>query len=160
MPARQRFIEQATVFDIIGKPWGYDDLPRMQKHYLRHDARIKYDRERGSGRSHKWAASIALEQANLSARFYREQQRMIRIEKRCGAKAKRTGKPCRMRPEPSKERCKFHGGMSTGPKSLEGRIKALSKLKQYKARPDLLQARVERLRAEWGKDLFDLTTRA
>jgi len=29
-------------------------------------------------------------------------------------------------------RCKYHAGMSTGPTSLEGKIKSLSKLKQYK----------------------------
>lgn len=31
-----------------------------------------------------------------------------------------------------KYRCKFHGGFSTGPKSLEGRIKALRNLKFLK----------------------------
>jgi len=54
-----------------------------------------------------------------------------------------------MKPEKGRKRCKYHGGMSTGPKSLEGKIKALSSLIQYKRRPDLLQARVKRLRAEW-----------
>ncbi len=31
-----------------------------------------------------------------------------------------------------KYRCKFHGGASTGPRSIEGRIKALQNLWQYK----------------------------
>ena len=31
-----------------------------------------------------------------------------------------------------KYRCKFHAGESTGPKSIEGRIKAIRNLKQYK----------------------------
>ena len=31
-----------------------------------------------------------------------------------------------------KYRCKFHGGASTGPRSIEGRIKALRNLRQYK----------------------------
>jgi hypothetical protein len=31
-----------------------------------------------------------------------------------------------------KYRCKFHGGFSTGAKTLEGKIIALSKLKQFK----------------------------
>ena len=33
--------------------------------------------------------------------------------KPCGAKSKRTGKPCRQ-PAMANGRCKFHGGMSTG----------------------------------------------
>ena len=31
-----------------------------------------------------------------------------------------------------KYRCKFHGGASTGPKSLEGRLKAIKNLKNFK----------------------------
>lgn len=31
-----------------------------------------------------------------------------------------------------KYRCKFHAGESTGPKSIEGRIKAIRNLKQYR----------------------------
>ena len=31
-----------------------------------------------------------------------------------------------------KYRCKFHAGMSTGPRSIEGRIKAIQNLKQFK----------------------------
>lgn len=38
----------------------------------------------------------------------------------CGAKT-RKGTPCRCKSEPGKRRCKFHGGMSTGPKTAEGR---------------------------------------
>lgn len=40
--------------------------------------------------------------------------------KRCGA-TNRKGLPCAMKPEPGKHRCKFHGGRSTGPKTVEGR---------------------------------------
>jgi len=50
---------------------------------------------------------------------------------RCGAKAKSTGKPCRARALKN-GRCKYHGGLSTGPKTLAGKIKALMNLKQYK----------------------------
>lgn len=39
---------------------------------------------------------------------------------RCGAKT-RKGTPCRCKSEPGKRRCKFHGGMSTGAKTAEGR---------------------------------------
>jgi hypothetical protein len=41
--------------------------------------------------------------------------------KKCGART-RTGKPCKMRPAKLwGERCRLHGGLSTGPKTQEGR---------------------------------------
>ena len=40
----------------------------------------------------------------------------------CGAKT-RTGAPCRAKSEPGRRRCRFHGGLSTGPKTLEGRAR-------------------------------------
>lgn len=39
---------------------------------------------------------------------------------RCGAKT-RAGKLCQCRPEEGRDRCKFHGGLSTGPLSEAGR---------------------------------------
>ncbi len=50
---------------------------------------------------------------------------------RCGAFARTTGKPCK-RKALSNGRCPNHGGLSTGPKTPEGKAKALSKLKQYR----------------------------
>lgn len=42
-------------------------------------------------------------------------------KKRCGAKT-RTGKPCKMRPAGLwNDRCWLHGGLSTGPRTAEGR---------------------------------------
>ena len=41
---------------------------------------------------------------------------------RCGAQT-RKGTPCKAKALPGKTRCKFHGGMSTGPKTAEGRQK-------------------------------------
>ncbi|MFD0982561.1 HGGxSTG domain-containing protein [Tropicimonas aquimaris] len=38
----------------------------------------------------------------------------------CGART-RKGTPCRAKSEPGKKRCRLHGGMSTGPKTEEGR---------------------------------------
>jgi hypothetical protein len=38
----------------------------------------------------------------------------------CGARS-RNGKPCQVRVEPGKRRCRFHGGLSTGPKTVAGR---------------------------------------
>ncbi|WP_333869816.1 helix-turn-helix transcriptional regulator [Cypionkella sp.] len=39
---------------------------------------------------------------------------------KCGART-RKGTPCRCKPIPGKKRCKLHGGLSTGPKTPEGR---------------------------------------
>ena len=41
---------------------------------------------------------------------------------RCGAKT-RAGRPCRMRVEFGKARCRLHGGLSTGPKTDTGRAR-------------------------------------
>lgn len=47
---------------------------------------------------------------------------ILRGPKRCGAKT-RKGTPCHAKPIPGKARCKFHGGLSTGPKTPEGRAR-------------------------------------
>ena len=39
----------------------------------------------------------------------------------CNAKSKRTGEQCRAPASKGKTKCRFHGGKSTGPKTLEGR---------------------------------------
>ena len=41
---------------------------------------------------------------------------------RCCAKT-RAGVPCIMRVVPGKRRCRFHGGLSTGPRTAEGRAR-------------------------------------
>jgi len=41
---------------------------------------------------------------------------------RCGAWT-RTGAPCLVRVEPGKRRCRFHGGLSTGPRTAEGKAR-------------------------------------
>jgi hypothetical protein len=41
---------------------------------------------------------------------------------RCGAKT-RAGSPCLVRVEDGKARCRFHGGLSTGPKTEGGRVR-------------------------------------
>lgn len=46
----------------------------------------------------------------------------------CGA-TKQNGKSCGSTTLCANGRCKFHGGASTGPRSLEGRAKALENLK-------------------------------
>lgn len=46
---------------------------------------------------------------------------------RCGAKT-RAGKACRCCVEPGKNRCRFHGGKSTGPRTPEGRARSMAAL--------------------------------
>lgn len=54
----------------------------------------------------------------------------------CGAK-NRQGGPCRNRDIYRNGRCRFHGGLSTGPKSVEGRAQARSNLgRRWVDRPD------------------------
>ena len=52
----------------------------------------------------------------------------------CGARRHRDGKPCQSKSEPGKKRCRFHGGRSTGPRSPEGRARAIANLRQYRGR--------------------------
>lgn len=44
----------------------------------------------------------------------------------CGARSKRTGNPCRLVALCAGGRCRFHGGLSTGPKTAEGKARALA----------------------------------
>jgi len=50
---------------------------------------------------------------------------------RCGAKSKRTGLPCRApgvkKADGGYGRCRIHGGLSTGPKTPEGKVRASHK---------------------------------
>ena len=48
----------------------------------------------------------------------------------CGAKTQ-AGHSCRGKSEPGKRRCKWHGGRSTGPRTSEGRARALANLRQF-----------------------------
>ncbi len=56
----------------------------------------------------------------------------FRYKKRkiCGAR-NRKGNPCACKMLYRNGRCKYHGGLSTGPKTPEGRARALLNLKQY-----------------------------
>lgn len=48
----------------------------------------------------------------------------------CGAKTQ-AGHPCRGKSEPGRRRCKWHGGCSTGPRTTEGRARAIANLRQF-----------------------------
>lgn len=47
-------------------------------------------------------------------------RRLMNYRVTCGAKT-RKGTPCRAKSEPNRRRCRFHGGLSTGPRTAEGR---------------------------------------
>jgi transcriptional regulator with XRE-family HTH domain len=67
----------------------------------------------------------AVEQADLLATAQFERRMALRASTarvRCGAKT-RKGTPCRAKSEPGRKRCRFHGGLSTGPKTREGRAR-------------------------------------
>lgn len=55
-----------------------------------------------------------------------------RARRKCGAHARSTGKPCQMKAL-ANGRCRLHGGLSTGPKTEEGKEKAMANLKQYRS---------------------------
>lgn len=48
----------------------------------------------------------------------------------CGARSKRTGQPCKLTSLYANGRCKFHGGLSTGPKTEAGRQQSRENGKQ------------------------------
>lgn len=51
----------------------------------------------------------------------------------CGGKRRRDGQPCQSLSVPGKRRCKWHGGCSTGPKTTEGKARALANLRRGKS---------------------------
>jgi len=69
-----------------------------------------------------------LEKEKVSAKRFNQSKRS---RKKCGAFARSTGKPCRMKAL-ANGRCRLHGGLSTGPKTEEGKERALANLKQYR----------------------------
>ncbi len=81
----------------------------------------------------------------VAAHLGRGQPELARLEllrfaaTRCGARTRR-GTSCQ-RKALANSRCPNHGGLSTGPKTPEGRRRALMNLKQYRdggALPDLM----------------------
>lgn len=75
--------------------------------------------------SYRPTALEALLEEAISRELFRmqekEAQRLARLRVICGAKTTRLGTPCRNKSEPGRKRCKFHGGRSTGPSTVEGR---------------------------------------
>jgi hypothetical protein len=64
----------------------------------------------------------AMIENGLKRLLERQRERQSRRRVVCGAKTRR-GQSCRMKSEPGRKRCLFHGGKSTGPKTPEGKAR-------------------------------------
>ena len=136
---------QKRYFDHFQKPPGFDDLPFRRRQAILRSAVNRFNIFRTS--SPLLACAWAHNDLKAGTRVALESVSYQKSIKRCKAKTRR-GARCKHKPINDTGRCKYHGGMSTGAKTIEGKIKALSSLKQYKARPDLLESRIAKLRAE------------
>jgi len=58
---------------------------------------------------------------------------LLGLSKVCGAKNRR-GQPCQCKRLFRGGRCRFHGGLSTGPKTPEGKARALEALRRWRLR--------------------------
>ena len=85
------------------------ELPHLPHRYARTGDRV----------INGWARMEADVAARIAAGQAREAERAARRRVVCGAKT-RKGTPCRMKSEPGKRRCKFHGGKSMGARTPEG----------------------------------------
>lgn len=76
----------------------------------------------------------------------------------CGAYARTTGNPCLGRPLKN-GRCKLHGGLSTGPKTLEGkkRIAEATHKRMVYGQKQKAQEGFKRWIAAGGRDLLSQT---
>ncbi len=69
--------------------------------------------------------------AALSARQAKRQRKMLRDNRVvCGARRRGDGQPCEALSVPGKRRCKWHGGCSTGPRTIEGKARVTASLRK------------------------------
>lgn len=54
------------------------------------------------------------------------------VRVKCGGRRRRDGAPCEAPSVPGKRRCKWHGGCSTGPRTLEGKAKVAKNLQTHR----------------------------
>lgn len=111
---------------------------------LRRDLTIKRIETRGLA----FALRKASDRAKDYKRYYvdcatdkRNYEKTTRRRVSCGAR-KKDGAQCRAMTEPGRNRCRFHGGRSTGPRTLDGMRRALSCLPQYRDNPDRLAVKL------------------
>lgn len=55
---------------------------------------------------------------------FETEQKLAIADGCCGARGKRSGRPCRRRDLYNNYRCPLHGGLSTGPRTAEGKRKS------------------------------------
>jgi len=98
-----------------------------------------------------FALRKALEQAKECKRYHvdcaswdRHHAKAVNRRVACGAR-KKDGSQCRAMTEPGRNRCRYHGGRSTGPRTIDGMRKALSCLPQYRDDPERLEAKMTEL---------------
>ena len=80
-----------------------------------------------------WQAMEDRAAARKAERVARDAAKPQRLRVPCGART-RNGAPCRCKSEPGKRRCRFHGGMSTGPRTAEGQERIAEAQRQRWAR--------------------------
>lgn len=70
-------------------------------------------------------------QAWAPAYLARAKQRASTKRVPCGGRRRRDGQPCEALSVPGKRRCRWHGGMSTGPKTPEGKARVTMNLPRF-----------------------------
>ncbi len=77
----------------------------------------------------------------------------MKSKKQCGAHARTTGAPCKAKGLPN-GRCKPHGGMSTGPKTPEGRqaIAVATKARMFNGQLEVAKTGFQRWLATGGRE--------
>ncbi|OOG63289.1 hypothetical protein B0E46_09730 [Rhodanobacter sp. B04] len=60
----------------------------------------------------------------------RQRQGQMKHDNRvvCDARRRHDGQPCQALSVPGKKRCKWHGGCSTGPRTVAGKLKCAANL--------------------------------
>ena len=84
---------------------------------------VQYAQARGRGLTTYEQTQARIDaEVELLVLAWRQHEALRAAPRRIPCKAKtRKGTPCRNNSEPGKKRCRFHGGKSTGPKTVEGR---------------------------------------
>lgn len=116
--------------ELTGLKWGQVEPPKSPGHRPELADTNACARMSADEIGRQWAAMEA-----------RQAERNAKRRTPCGAKRHRDGKPCQALSEPGKRRCRFHGGRSTGPRSPEGKARALSNLRQYRGQAESLADR-------------------
>jgi hypothetical protein len=108
--------------ELCGKPVARADLDRR----IQASSRLQNVRH-----TVEWAHERAMVARCQAAIAEKERTRAQRQERNCGARCgarTRSGRPCMRKVVLGKKRCPNHGGLSTGPRTPEGRARSLANL--------------------------------